>query len=367
MSVPAPGERKRKWDAAAPPNAAEAKRAAMEKIAKLNAMCSSTTQKAANLFETEIDINDSPARFSLTKGATQQQISKETGASVISRGRYHPPGGSSTPSAPLNERRLHIYITAENKQSFDLAVQRVNEIVGHSQNAAFTDKLYLSLDHIPPAVVVPKIMGPQGSFTQHIETTSGAKVEVKGRGAPHSLPTDTEPMHLLISGRSKDCVMKAAQLARSLVDTVAKELSNPYLQQPPQYQQPQQQHPYQQPQQPQQYPQATTQQPPAQQQYPYPPPQPQQQYPYAPQPVPTATMPQPPSQWQQPQPPPQPQGVAFTTPPYPQQPLPPQQPPPQPMYAQPLPQQPQQIKYTEEQEKNYTEMMKELGMIKNQA
>ena len=79
----------------------------------------------------EIDINDCPKKGSLTRKATQESITSACDVAILIRGRYQPPGDTST-----DERRLHLNIHAKTQEDLDKAEAMVRELMGPMPDAA---------------------------------------------------------------------------------------------------------------------------------------------------------------------------------------------------------------------------------------
>ncbi|XP_025077180.1 extensin-like isoform X3 [Pomacea canaliculata] len=272
--------------------------AAAEAAAKVNAMLiakgklrpnqvnnSQQNHKKAssnNMVAAEVEINDAPLalRNMLTRGPTQEEITKFSGAAVSTRGRYMTPveKGKNT-----GERPLYLYVQGPTQDSVNVAVQRINEILTGGKNGNGTggglvrtpgpgpphppgpppgpgllpvpgipmppvhqpppmlaapiqppelqqitvveEKLYIGLEHAPPSFDVKnKILGPGGSYLMHIQAETGAKVMLRGRasGVPE-LSTGREsyePMHIHIQHPSMLGLQQAKQLAENLIQTV---------------------------------------------------------------------------------------------------------------------------------------------------
>ena len=97
---------------------AATQQAAQEAVRRMNALLTGgggADGSASGIFA-EVDINHSTKKGLLTKKATQEQIGKETGASVLVRGRYKPPGDTSN-----DERALHLHVQAETQATLQPA------------------------------------------------------------------------------------------------------------------------------------------------------------------------------------------------------------------------------------------------------
>ncbi|XP_041371506.1 nuclear receptor coactivator 6-like isoform X2 [Gigantopelta aegis] len=257
--------------------------AAAEAAAKVNAMLiakgklkpsqvmptqTSRTKNTApnNLIVAEVEINDVPigCRNTLTRGSTQEEISKMSGAAVSTRGRYLPPHERMKNTV---ERALYLCVQGPTHHSVECAVNRINEVIQQgmkTRNTRFSpavrptvnvpgphlgpppintsqppppicqqsprlafvqEKLYIGLEHAPPNFdVKQKVFGPGGGFLQHIANETGAKVTLRGKGSGFLEPTSGreafEPMHVHIQHPTIMGLQQAKQLAENLIQTI---------------------------------------------------------------------------------------------------------------------------------------------------
>ncbi|KAK3097764.1 hypothetical protein FSP39_012985 [Pinctada imbricata] len=226
-----------------------------------------------SLIVAEVEINDVPigCRNMLTRGATQEEISKMSGAAVSTRGRYV--SFEEKSKGIVSDRPLYLCVQGPTQQSVDIAVGRINEIIINgmkSKGSRFSgqarqppppqpptnihvprpnfsqppplmsintqpqglsivqEKLYIGLEHAPPSFdVKSKMLGPMGSFLSHIQTETGAKVTLRGKGSgfiePQSGREAFEPMHVHIQHPSLMGLQQAKQLSENLIQTVQQE------------------------------------------------------------------------------------------------------------------------------------------------
>ncbi|XP_014670228.1 PREDICTED: uncharacterized protein LOC106811194 isoform X2 [Priapulus caudatus] len=234
-------------------------------------------KEANDLFVAEVDINNVPmaARNILTRGHTQDEINKYSGAAVSTRGRYMAPGDREKNN--MGERPLFLHISGPNQESIDLAVAKVNETIDNAyknkqqkwqqrgtrpeaprlptrheapvqfpprfrgppppmglqprfppEGLLLQEKVMVGLDAAPPTFPVKdKILGPGGSYITHIISETGAKVELLGKGSGAVDPImgmeSFEPMHLQIMHPRIEGLQAAKELCENLCHTVRQE------------------------------------------------------------------------------------------------------------------------------------------------
>ncbi|KAI7902199.1 uncharacterized protein BX663DRAFT_436087 [Cokeromyces recurvatus] len=221
-----------------------------EAAARINAMLAQkgipldekSVSKADGEFVKDITINDLKNRYMLTRGATQTQIQQETGADVITRGKYYPDVSLATDKEPP----LYLHITASTKESLDKAVKKIQELIETTQvptlatgifnkdekpdahkRKFFEKRLPVDIQGTPHFNLRAKIVGPNGAFVKHIQQETGCRVQLKGRGsgfyeASTGVESD-EPLHVHISCLREEGLEAGIKLTQDLLDTVKAE------------------------------------------------------------------------------------------------------------------------------------------------
>uniref|UniRef100_A0A087YHM9 KH homology domain-containing protein 4 n=1 Tax=Poecilia formosa TaxID=48698 RepID=A0A087YHM9_POEFO len=238
---------------------------------------------AEELVVTEVDINDVPlnCRELLTKGKTQEEIRLFSGAVVSTKGLYMP----EIEKGAGGQRPLYLHVqgkTQEQVNRISEAVMRIKEIIsedvirasaasggqqvpvippltlypqpprpviptpvprlpnansvpgqGHRPAAPHTGsfvhtKIFVGLDQALPSFnVKEKVEGPAGSYLSHIQTETGARVFLRGKGSGYieqaSKRESFEPLYVYISHPNAAGLESAKKLTESLLETVRAE------------------------------------------------------------------------------------------------------------------------------------------------
>ncbi|KAF2004948.1 hypothetical protein P154DRAFT_425569, partial [Amniculicola lignicola CBS 123094] len=162
-----------------------------------------------------IEINDLRNKYTLTKGDVHKQIHNETGADVTQKGQYYPDKSLANPANPP----LQLQITATTHESMYAAVMKIKDMIDmdlpklvderrfrrrEPENRKWPEeKIPIDLEPISGFNLRAQVVGRGGDNVKYIQTTSGCKVQIKGRGsgfAEHSTNAESdEPMYLHIA------------------------------------------------------------------------------------------------------------------------------------------------------------------------
>ncbi|KAM9409830.1 KH homology domain-containing protein 4-like isoform 3-T3 [Pholidichthys leucotaenia] len=230
---------------------------------------------------TEVDINDVPlnCRDLLTKVKTQEEVRQFSGAVVSTKGHYMTEAEKVKGGG---QRPLYLHVQGKTQEQVNKAVMRIKEIIsedvlrasaasggqqapiippltlypqppqpvvptpvvrmpnnislpaqGHRPAAPHLGsfvhtKIFVGLDQALPSFnVKEKVEGPGGSYLSHIQTETGARVFLRGKGSGYieqaSKRESFEPLYVYISHPNAAGLESAKKLTESLLETVRAE------------------------------------------------------------------------------------------------------------------------------------------------
>ncbi|KIK53941.1 hypothetical protein GYMLUDRAFT_249975 [Collybiopsis luxurians FD-317 M1] len=119
-------------------------------------------------FTHDIDINDARNSYMLCKSSTRQEIQDETGASISTKGTWHPNRSKATEKDPP----LYLHIMAPSKEVLDKAIAKWPE-----------EKMPIGLDNIGNFDFRVKFIGPSGSFVKYVQQEPETRRWITGVGS----------------------------------------------------------------------------------------------------------------------------------------------------------------------------------------
>ncbi|XP_061608211.1 KH homology domain-containing protein 4-like isoform X2 [Phyllopteryx taeniolatus] len=239
-------------------------------------VCVPVPPPTEELAVTEVDINDVPlnCRDLLTKGKTQEEIRLCSGAVVSTRGHFM---SDVEREKSGGQRPLYLHVQAKTQEQVNKAVARIKEIIAedmlrasaasggqpmpiippltlypqpprpviqtpntsstqsqghrpaapHPGNFVHT-KIFVGLEQSMPSFNVNEnVEGPGGTYLGHIQTETGARVFLRGKGSGYieqaSKRESFEPLYVYISHPNVAGLEGAKQLTESLLETVRAE------------------------------------------------------------------------------------------------------------------------------------------------
>ncbi|PNS14034.1 hypothetical protein CAC42_6547 [Sphaceloma murrayae] len=192
----------------------------------------------------DIEVNDLRNRYTLTKGATQKMIKDKTGADVTTRGAYYPDKAMATAANPP----LYLHITSTSKEGLEMAVKEIEEMMKQDLPNLIDERrlprrrepdferdergrrkwpeerIPISLEPINGFNLRAQVVGSGGSYVKHIQSETGARVQIKGRGSgfyEHDTGVESdEPMYLHVAAPDPAQVERAKGLCEDLLANV---------------------------------------------------------------------------------------------------------------------------------------------------
>lgn len=243
----------------------------------------------------QIDINDFRNKYLLTRGETQAKILEETGAVVITRGRYYPDKSMATEQVPP----LHLVIEASDEETLKRGVEKVQEIINKDMGSLVDERRFrrkdqqsehdaldiqkqpnasqeqqkddsstgqapfrprggqnmydgnsngnrpqwkrreervvVGLEKYEPFHVRGYIVGPGGQNVKHVQNETDCRVQVRGRGSGfidrESGREEDVPMYLHIYGNDHAKLDEAKAMCEDLIASVTEQIEERHKQQ----------------------------------------------------------------------------------------------------------------------------------------
>ncbi|TKX18702.1 KH domain-containing protein 5 [Elsinoe australis] len=198
----------------------------------------------------DIEVNDLRNRYTLTKGATQKMIKDKTGADVTTRGAYYPDKAMATAANPP----LYLHITSTSKEGLEAAVKEIDEMMKQDLPNLIDERrlprrrepdferdergrrkwpeerIPISLEPINGFNLRAQVVGSGGSYVKHIQSETGARVQIKGRGSgfyEHDTGVESdEPMYLHVAAPDPAQVERAKELCLDLLGNVKQQYND---------------------------------------------------------------------------------------------------------------------------------------------
>lgn len=130
------------------------------------------------------------------------------------------------------EYRYRKKLEDERHQLIDGAIKKYPDFkppADYKRPTKTMDKVYIPVKEFPEINFIGLLIGPRGNTLKKMETESGAKISIRGRGSVKegrsrsdtaSSANQEEDLHCLVSADSEDKVAKAIQLINKIIETV---------------------------------------------------------------------------------------------------------------------------------------------------
>ncbi|KAG0302415.1 hypothetical protein BGZ97_002362, partial [Linnemannia gamsii] len=131
------------------------------------------------------------------------------------------------------EYRYRKKLEDERHQLIDGAIKKYPDFkppADYKRPTKTMDKVYIPVKEFPEINFIGLLIGPRGNTLKKMETESGAKISIRGRGSVKegksrsdsaSSANQEEDLHCLVSADSEDKVAKAIQLINKIIETSA--------------------------------------------------------------------------------------------------------------------------------------------------
>ncbi|PIA19364.1 hypothetical protein COEREDRAFT_5874 [Coemansia reversa NRRL 1564] len=204
-------------------------------------------------YHKDVSINHSDNRQILAQSATHRIVMEAAAVQITTRGRYYLNSADATSADP----ELHLHVEATTPESLNKAVEMIERMKieglpgrpisddtrsrsfhgassignrhrgsrsGSDTSSRLQYKIFVDVESERGFNVRAKLIGTGGENMKYIQNTTGAQIQVRGRGSGYSenysISEDNEPMHLLVMSDSEEIQTQALTYGRSLVDTI---------------------------------------------------------------------------------------------------------------------------------------------------
>ncbi|KAJ3362147.1 hypothetical protein GGF32_006432 [Allomyces javanicus] len=203
-------------------------------------------------FTEDVDINDCRNRYLLTKSSTQQDIKRDSGADITTRGKYFPDRSKASTMEPP----LHLHVSATTREALDKALDMIRELMNRSPDPLLSERHSFAprphRDRSPPPTATPtrsmltekvyvgwepdfhfnlraKIIGPGGAYVKHIQNETGVRLQLKGLGSGYTENQtgreSDEPLHMWMATSLGE---QAMDHAKTLFDDLLTQIKADY-------------------------------------------------------------------------------------------------------------------------------------------
>ena len=130
------------------------------------------------------------------------------------------------------ETRMREALLEKRNEVLEEAIS-LNPLFTSVKRANLTRKLYIPLKEFPEYNFIGLIIGPRGNTHRKMESESGCKIAIRGRGSvkegkgrKESSPDDDDELHVLIQGKDEQSVNLAEEMIAELLIPVDDEINN---------------------------------------------------------------------------------------------------------------------------------------------
>ena len=188
------------------------------------------------------------------RGNTIKSIESKTGAKILILGKGSKVKRESKIGAKIErlgkgrkdgkgeDEPLHAYVTSKNPEAVKKAVDEIRNIIKEELGChqlrelanlkEVNDKVMIPLEEHPEFDFVRLLIGPRGNILKSMESETGAKIIILGKGSKirSDGKGDDEPLHAYITSTNPEAVKKAVDKIRNIIKEELGRLSHLQLQ-----------------------------------------------------------------------------------------------------------------------------------------